>query len=243
MGIQMKMNFRKKLGIILGIFILLFFMMPIFYIREIKVTNNRYYSDEEIIKMSGISHGNFLDFSYISATKAIDTLSYIDESHVNYVFPGKIVIDVVENAPFVYVQFKGTYLCLNEQGQVIEQTQKRKHKIPVIEGLKFEAFKSGEVLPILNQDNWLLVIEVIHHLKDHQFEQKVDRIDIHNMEEIHLYVNKLDVIMGGIKDFSKKIDILIKVYEVNDFTIGELTIASDLENNTDGYLCILKPLT
>lgn len=220
----MKKKTKKYIGIIIGILVLLFFMMPICYIQNIEVKNNKYYSVEEIIEASGIDKRHLLDLAYFNATDKLMALPYIAKVNIKYQFPGKVIIDVVEKAPFAYVQFKGTYLCLNEQGQVIEQSQEKHHELPTIDGLKFNSFKNEETLPILNQDNWLTAVEVLKSLEKYHYVDKVNEIDIHNIEEIHLYVDKLDVIMGGIGDFDKKIEVLIQIYDVNGFAMGKLNI-------------------
>ena len=61
-------------------------------------------------------------------------------------------------------------------------------------------------------------------LIQYDYVNKIKKIDVHNMEEIHLYVDKLDVIMGDIGDFDKKIEVLIQIYEEQGFSMGELTI-------------------
>lgn len=239
----MKKKTKKYIGIIIGILALLFFMMPICYIRALEVVNNQYYSDEEIIEALGFKKGHLLDFSFFMAEEELMSLPYIAKADIRYEFPGKIVIQVVEKAPFAYVQFKGTYLCLNEGGQVIEQSQEKYHEVPVIDGLKFNSFKNVETLPILNQDNWFVAVQILNNLKNYQYTEKVSEIDVHNIEEIHLYVDRLDVIMGDIGDFDKKIEVLIQVYEVNGFSMGELTITPNLSANGEEYLATLKPIT
>lgn len=220
----MKNKTKRYIGIIIGILLLLFFMMPICYIQSIEVTNNKYYSAEEIIETSGIEKKHLLDLAYFAATDKLMTLPYLEKVTIKYQFPGKVIIDLVEKAPFAYVQFKGTYLCLNEQGQVIEQSQEKYHEVPIIDGLKFNSFKNTETLPILNQDNWLTAVEVVNRLEKYDYVDKINEIDVHNIEEIHLYVDKLDVIMGDIGDFDKKIEVLIQIYDVNGITMGELSI-------------------
>ena len=74
----------------------------------------------------------------------------------------------------------------------------------------------GETLPILNEDHWFVAQEVMEKLMKYDYATKINEIDVHNMEEIHLYVDKLDVIMGDIGDFDKKIMVLIQTYEGND---------------------------
>lgn len=220
----MKNKTKRYVGIIIGILVLLFFMMPICYIQSIEVTNNKYYSAEEIIETSGIEKKHLLDLAYFAATDKLMTLPYLEKVTIKYQFPGKVIIDLVEKAPFAYVRFKGTYLCLNEQGQVIEQSQEKYHEVPIIDGLKFNSFKNAETLPILNQDHWLTAVEVVNRLEKYDYADKINEIDVHNIEEIHLYVDKLDVIMGDIGDFDKKIEVLIQIYDVNGITMGELSI-------------------
>lgn len=236
----MKKKTKRYIGIIVGILALLFFMMPIFYIQDIEVKNNKYYSVQEIIEASGIEKKHLLDLAYFDAEDKLMALPYIAKVNIKYQFPGKVVIDLVEKAPFAYVRFKGTYLCLNEQGQVIEQSQEKYHKLPVIDGLNFNSFKNEETLPILNQDNWLTAVEVLRSLEKYNYVDKVNKIDLYNIEEIHLYVDKLDVIMGDIGDFDKKIEVLIQIYDVNGFTMGELSIHPDGKGE---IVATLTPIT
>lgn len=226
MDSEQKKNKKKiNIGIMAGIVIILMFMMPICYVQSIEVLNNKYYSKEEIIEESGLANKHLLDLSYFSAKERLLDLTYIGKVDINYSFPGKIVIDVVEKAPYAYVKFRGNYLCLNEQGQVIEQSQEKYHEIPIVDGLKFESFTVTETLPILNQDNWFIAQQVMTELIKYDYVDKIIEIDVHNIEEIHLYVDRLDVIMGDIGDFDKKIEVLIQVYEVKGFSIGELDIS------------------
>ena len=229
------MNGQKKnkkkvyIGIIIATVVVLMFMMPICYVQSIEVNHNRYYSEEEIIEVSGIEKKHLLDLAYLSAKERLLDLPYIAKVNINYRFPGKIMIDLVEKAPYVYVKFKGNYLCLNEQGQVIEQSQEKYHEIPVIEGLKFERFTLEETLPILNQEHWFVAQDIMTELIKYDYADKIKEIDVHNIEEIHLYVDKLDVIMGDIGDFDKKIEVLIQVYDVNKYSMGELDISKFAE--------------
>ena len=222
---QMKKNKKVYIGIIGGILLILFFMMPIFYVQSVSVNNNHYYKTEEIVEIAGLKSKHFLDFNYFTAENKIKSLPYIASAKVSYKFPGKIMIEVAEKAPFAYVEFKGTYLCINERGQVIEQTQQKYHSIPVIDGLDFESFINGETLPITNQDTWLIAKEIVDGLGEYEYTAKVSEVDVHNIEEIHLYVDKLDVIMGDIGDFDKKIETLIAVHDENGYTMGRLNLS------------------
>lgn len=213
--------------ILSGIIVTLVFMMPVCYVQSIEVKHNYFYSTEEIVEVSGMSSKHLLDFNAFSAKNRLLQLTYIEDIKMSYAFPGKITIEVKEKAPYAYAKFKGNYLCINEQGQVIEQSQDKYHDIPVISGLKFSEFKLGETLPILNEEHWFVAQEVMEKLAKYDYVNKINEIDVHNIEEIHLYVDKLDVIMGDIGDFDKKIVLLIQAYEGNDInlSVGELDIS------------------
>lgn len=203
-------------------------MMPIWYIREVEVVNNQYYSTDEIIESADIGQVHLLDLSFRKAEKNIKILPYISDVEIKYTFPSKLVINVVEKTPFAYVMFMGNYLCLNEQGQVIEESNQKRNKLPVISGIKFTEFKLSEILPIENQESWLLATEIINILKKHNYVENVEKIDVYNMEEIHLYVDKLDVIMGDIGDFDQKIQWLIEIHKELD--MGKLDLSTVVKN-------------
>ncbi len=208
---------------IIGLILIALLSLPVWKIQKITVVNNGYYSKEEVINVSGLEGGNLLDLSFNKAKKGLLALPYIQEVNITYHFPGNVTIDLVENAPFMYVPFSGSYLCLNEQGQVIEQTSNLSVAIPVVDGLSFSEFKIGEMLGIQNDDAFLAVRDMINVLKEYEYVDKVKEIDVYNLEEIHLYVDNLDVIMGEIGDFDKKLQWLIATHETYDMGILDLS--------------------
>lgn len=225
-------------GIIGGICIILLFVMPICYVQSIEVVGSHYYDEETIIEVSKIECKHLLDINDLFAKKRLEALPYVAQAEIKYDFPGKIQIHLSEKAPFAYAQFKGTFLCINKQGQVIEQTQKTHHKVPIITGLVFDYFVDNETLPIKNQEDWLVAQQLIQGLNEFEYASKVSKIDVHNIEEIHLYVDKLDVIMGDIGDFGKKIETLIVIHEEKGYTMGQLDLSGV---NTKLNAVYLKP--
>ncbi len=208
---------------IIGLILIALLSFPIFDIKKITVNNNGYYSKEEIIETSGLEERNLFDLSFSQAKKALYKLPYIQKVEIDYYFPGNITINLVENAPFIYVPFSGSYLCLNEQGQVIRQTGKLNAQVPIVKGLNFSEFKIGEILGIQNDDAFLAIKDIVGILKEYKYEDKIKEIDVYNLEEIHLYVDNLDVIMGEIGDFDKKLQWLIATHETYDMGILDLS--------------------
>ena len=143
-------------------------ILPIWNIGEVKVEGNVWYTDEEIVKMSGVQDKNILRTSLKEIKANLMRLSYIKEADLKYVFPGKMAITVVERKPIGYVPFMGTYLCIDQEGRVIGQEIKETVQLPVIKGLYVDSFQIGEVLPIANEDKLLGSIEVIKALEKYK---------------------------------------------------------------------------
>lgn len=234
---EQKINKKLYIGIIIGMILILFFMMPVFYINHVQVKNNHFYTTEEIIETADVEKKHFFDLSFSQVKEQLLALPYIKEVKIRYIFPGKLEIDIVEKSPFTYVEFSGNYICLNENAQVIEQSPKKYHNIPVIQGLKFDSFKTGEVLPIQNDEQWFCATEIIRYLQKHEYVEEVSKIDVYNLQQIHLYVDKLDVIMGDIGDFDKKIEALIKIHA--EYNMGILDLSTFAKRGE----AFLKPIT
>ena len=222
-SIQKRKKNKVYIGIIIGLIVLLLFMMPILYVHEVNIMNNQHYTAEEIKQIVDLENKHLLSLSMTQIREELLALPYIQEVMIMYHFPGKITIDIVEKTPFVYVEFSGSYLCLNEQGQVIDQSNMQSLELPIIVGLDFDRFKVTETLPIKNIEQWLCAVDVVNVLKNRDYVEKIKRIDVYNLEEIHLYVDKLDVIMGDISDFDKKIDALIEIHHVTNMGKLDLT--------------------
>lgn len=206
---------------VVGIVLLL---LPVWNIETIQIENTNYYTEDEILSSANIEQGmHILSISKEKSIENINKLPYIKSADIKFNFPNSIEILVKENIPLGYVPFNGTYLCLDENGQVLGQSDKMKVSLPIIEGLRFRKFQLYDKLPIENDDNFIVVTEIVNTLRKYDFLDKVDSIDISNIEQIHLYVDKLDVIIGNIREFDKKIMWLVQVYQ--DYSIGILDLS------------------
>lgn len=230
---------RKFLPVFLGIllFCVIILLLPIWNVSHIIVKSNSYYDQDSILKAGELREGmHVLEIDTNKALAKIETLPYVEKAMIDYTFPNTLTIEVIESTPIGYVPFLGTYLCLNEQGQALEQVTQPHLELPIIQGLAFEKFEIGKKILFQNEDKFLILVDMINTLKTYKYIQEVDSIDISNIEQMHLYVNKLDVIIGNIRDFDKKIEWLMQVYK--EYPMGVL----DLSLIEFGQ-AILTPLT
>lgn len=186
--------------------------LPIWRIQSIEVIGNHYYTDEEILKEGALALQMYpLSVDNKAATHRISALTFVDSVQIQYHFPNRLTVDVVENEPLGYINFHDSFLCIDQKGIVIEQSKNKKFELPLIEGLNFEYFAVGERLGTENEEKIEALREMMTILSKYDFTKQIDVIDISNLEEIHLYVDKLNVIIGNIRDFDKKTKWLIKV--------------------------------
>ena len=233
-----KIAFEKKIYIlaIIGLVCIVFLFLPIWRVAEINVIGTQYYTKEEILKEGDVAlNMHLLSFSKKAVTQRIEELPFVDKVEINYAFPNHLTINVVENQLLGYIPFHDSFLCIDQNGKVLEQSKSKRFELPLIEGMQFEYFSIGEKIDLENEEKVAVVKEMVTNLSEYDFLKEIDIIDVSNLEEIHLYVGKLNVIIGNIRDFDEKIKWLIQVN--NNYSMGIL----DLSYIQDGQ-AVLKPL-
>ncbi len=78
-------------------------------------------------------------------------------------------------------------------------------------------------------------MEIIDTLKKYNFDKNITTVDVYDLEQIHLYVDNLDAIIGNIQHFEEKLQQLIKIQESYD--MGQL----DLSQIPNGEV-VLSPI-
>jgi cell division protein FtsQ len=237
-----KVSTRKKKTIWVGlgalILCIIALLLPVWTITHLNVEGNVYYSKEDILKVAKVSEGmHLLELLPSKIKTRLKQLPYLKDVDHNYVFPGTFVISIKEAVPLGYVPFSGTYLVFDGDGQVLMQQSSTKGEfvLPVVEGLRFNRFTVGEKIVFENEDHFIIALEMIQSLSKYDYLEKVQVVDVANIEEIHLYVDRLDVIIGSMKDFEKKMEYLMEIHK--EYTSGIL----DLSQVQKGE-AILRPL-
>lgn len=201
------------------------FFLPLWQIREIQIEGSHYYSETDLLKTADFkTHVHRLSLNLKKSTAKIKQLPFIKDVTIDYVFPYVIDMKVIERRPIGYIKFLDMYVCIDEEGYVLEQSQQKKLELPVIEGISSEQFVVGEKLQSDKSYEMQVLQQMIKTLNKYNFLEKVDGIQLANIDEIHLYVDRLDVIIGNIRDFDKKIKWLMEVYQHYDMGILDVSL-------------------
>ncbi|WP_058485624.1 cell division protein FtsQ/DivIB [Defluviitalea phaphyphila] len=234
-----KLSFTKIFTfiILIVIFFLTVFTSPIFSVKDILIYGNEHYSEEEIIEKINFKLGDNL---FLFRKKKIEKLlcedPYIKEANIKISWPNKIQIKLEERKVIGYVPYVGTYLYIDKDGRVLETSKHYSKNVPIVQGLEFDYFQIGEILPVKNKESLHIIAVMAQMILKYNLLQDIIKIDVSDPEDTHLYIKKLDVAMGGIDQFDKKIQWLIEIMDIYDMGKIDLT-------NIDKGRAVFSPLT
>ncbi|MCD7777158.1 MAG: FtsQ-type POTRA domain-containing protein [Clostridiales bacterium] len=232
------MNIKKKFVfiILISVFLVLAaaaLVSPVFEIQEIQVVGNSQLSNDEIFEIgeiNGVGENIFM-FNSGSVKSKLKANNYIKSVRVTKKLPSTIVINIEERRVRGYVPYMGSYLYIDIDGRVIDVRDDMTVQHPVVLGLKFEGFTLGEVLTVTNGYSLSYVVQISKLIDAYDLSDITVKLDVSDPEDIHLFVNKIDVNFGNIDDAYTKIATLNEVLkQLDPEETGTLDI-SDINNN------------
>ncbi len=195
------------LFIVLGV-ILLIINLPFFKIDEVLIYGNKRVSSEEILKEINFEK-NKTNYFLLNKNKAKENLflnSYIKEVNFDYVFPSKMIIDIVEREQIAYVPYsQNNYLYISRIGIVLQTSNKLLEPMPIIKGVNFSEFTLGETLIINGEEVLKDTVDIINTMKKYDIETKNLIIDISNSNVIKIKYNNFLIIFGEATEIDKKV--------------------------------------
>ena len=197
------------LAIGVGIIILLIILLnsPIFSLKTFEVEGNNRVSEETIMEELGLDYGQNL-FRY-----AI--------SHI-----GKNPPTVDSRLSSVDVYFQGTYLCIDQKGQVASSTNQPDDDLPVIVGLTVGNFSIGEPLGTSDGERYEAVMSIGSNLRKYDISRVVKEINIRNLEDIIMTTDRLVCHCGSMTDMGQKINVIAELSQKSGIPRGILHIES-----------------
>ncbi|MGN1317497.1 MAG: cell division protein FtsQ/DivIB [Lachnospirales bacterium] len=225
--------------IVLAVFALFWFLifkLPYFDIEKIEVSGLDNLSEEQVKGMLTTSEGeNIFSFSTSKCENEIRKSHYIKEVSVSRSLPNKVIVNVEEYKLRGYVPYMGSYLFINEDGLVLDTQKDITKQLPVVEGLHFDSFTVGEILKVDNSQAFTTMVELAKLFEKYNLLTEVVRVDVTNSQDVHLYINKVDVELGNLDDANRKLLMLVEVLKQLDTNYaGKLNLTGD--NATFEYL-------
>ena len=113
---------------------------------------------------------------------------------------------------FGYVPYLDSFLYINMDGKVLSVTKNTNGSIPVIEGLAFDRFTVGSCLDIENENVFDAIAYLLGTFRKYEFDMGlISKIDVADLEDIHIYTKNVYVAFGSTQNADAKIRTLKEI--------------------------------
>ncbi len=215
------------IAVILAIVVIL--AVTLFQIRDVEVTGNSHYSEQEIIdrvimdKYTSNSLYLYLKFQYLDT----EPIPFVDKIEVSLKGPGKVRIRVYEKSIVGYVTYMGANFYFDKDGVVVESSSEVSEGIPCISGLRFDALALYQKLNVADDSVFERILDITQLVK--KYELSPDRIEFGANQALTLYFDQMRVALGNSGSLDEKVGRLYEIYPDLEGRSGVLR----MENYTD----------
>ena len=199
---------HTKLIVFLTLLVLLAGICCSVNIREITITGNSQYSDQELadkIFDRPLSYNSLYCLLNNRFGRQV-SIPFIEDYQLSFASPTRVEIIVHEKSIVGYVSYMSSYMYFDKDGIVVESANRRLDGIPHIEGLKFGQIVLHQELPVENRKVFDTILNLTQVLTTHHIEVDEIRFDAHNAPT--LYMSGIQVILGDDDYLDSKISLL-----------------------------------
>lgn len=202
---------------------------PYFNISETEVTGIESLSKEQVMEICGVNEStNLFAFNSFKACEKLRENNYVKEAEIRKSLPHKLIINIVENQVRGYIPYMNAYLYIDENGRVLDSKPGMTKQLPIVTGLEFDGFILGEVLKTDSISTYKSVSEMAELFSRYELLNAVIKVDVADENDIHMYVDKLEVKFGSFDDANEKIAYLNEILKVTDTSVpGMLDLTVD----------------
>lgn len=199
----------------------------LFKVDSIKIKNNTFYSNEEVIARSKIQKGDNLFQINIKDTERMlqDRFSYFASVRVKRSLPTTVIIEVQEEEPIAAAYTEQGYAVLGYSGKVLETRVKEPPaNLMVVLGLEENNFSAGSYLyeketskkknktPVLSER--MEMLQQFYTVTKEKNLGPITYVDLTNASRIKaLYDKRILIDFGSELDLEKKVDFINVVLE------------------------------
>jgi len=195
-------------SIVIVVVLIILLGNEIFGVHSITVTGLEKFSDEEIIKLSGIIPGE--NIFKLDIQKVKDNLlsnPYISVEKVERKLPDTILIGIHERKPSAVIEYMGSYITLDIEGYILD-IQKRlgEDRYPIVRGMKVNSFLIGQRMQSSDPYQVKVLGEILAQVYGHDAANMLSEINIEDPMNVYFISREgLKVKIGQTTDIAKKI--------------------------------------
>ncbi len=234
----------RKTGIIIALLIglVLAIVFLSVNIKEITITGNQRYTDEQMVDMlfpDKVSRNSFLCY-FKERFGRHETIPFVEDYKIVFQSPGHVEVIVYEKSVVGYVSYMSSYMYFDKDGIIVESSNTELPGIPWITGLKFGSIVLYQKLPVESTEIFDEILNLTQILSI--YELKVDKIKYNSYKEATLYLDDIEVVLGNNESLNGKIGKLNDMLPLLIGRKGTLSLDNYDENDTNG-ISVFKPKT
>ncbi len=205
---------------LVALIFMLLMLSPWLNIQNIEVNGLETIEKPDIIRQMKLDKTtNILSFNRLIAKRRLKSNYYIQDIKVTKKLPNTVIINVTERKIVGYIPYISDYIYIDKDGMVIDVKSSYTQPLPIIYGLKFDSFIIGENLKTDNDEAFEIVMEITNSIKDKEYLKEILKIDVSDLEDIHLYMENLDIVLGNREAINIKMNTLNEI--LKNFTPTE----------------------
>ena len=187
-------------------------VVTLFRIRDVEVTGNSFYTEEEIRdrvitdRYTSNSLYLYLKYKYFNT----EEIPFVDKIEVTLLGPGKVRIRVYEKSIVGYVAYMGSNFYFDQDGVVVECSSEMKEGVPCISGLKFSSLALYQKLAVEDDSIFDRILTITQLVK--KYELSPDRIEFSDDLSLTLYFDQVRVALGNSGSLEEKIGRLYDLF-------------------------------
>ncbi|MBQ1471803.1 MAG: FtsQ-type POTRA domain-containing protein [Eubacterium sp.] len=167
--VRKKKHYLMRAFMIIGflILIILVLLSPLFDIKHIKVEGNLYYTDRQVINMSGARTGQNI-FLHAGAGAIKDSLGrspYYADVNVHRRLPDTLVIQLDERPQVASLKFGEEYVIIDDKGLVL-RVSPYMPKLTLLTGLTLSRIQVGEKIDAEEKLNLATTLDMINTMEE-----------------------------------------------------------------------------
>lgn len=223
------------LGVLLGIVLLIGILFFAVRIKEIDVTGNRQYTEDEIIELLFDEKWsmNSAYCYYENQFREKKTIPFIEDYKIEFQSPTKVRVVVYEKSVVGYVSYMSSYMYFDKDGIIVESSSEQLDGIPWVTGMEFGHIVLHQPLPVEKHAIFEQILNLTQILSINEI--RVDKINYNNFMEAELYIDQIVVELGNDDSLNGKITELKDILDSGeiDGLAGTLYLDSFDENNSN----------
>ena len=197
-----------------------------------------YYSDEEIIRVTGVDTGDSLVLvSKREVKETVETLlPYIGKVTVKRSYPSTLKIIVEDTSAFFAVESNGIFTLLNRDFKVLGNSEYIPDGCAKLDGVDFSAMSAGQTAEFEDEANRDRLNTLISECENSGV-TNITGYDLSNIANVKIVINsRITLILGTITDLADKLGLGLKTIEVETAGNENAHIIIDITDPDRSYV-------